>query len=307
VGVGVVVVVTGVAVSRVLWGRFAFGDVVVMDGFGPLGPFMYFTRGQSVSNFALALVVEQFADQRSSDGETLEAERERGDGVPCVDFLQRFAQEQLVPNLSLALMDRMSDQTFDRGETGSRDRGRREGVPCVESLLNLTRNNAVFSPLPEPVGVAADKRDTGLVGVPGVELLLKITGEKLDLISLELLEQATDERERVEGVPSLELSSINSDLTFGVVVVVEEGNERCSRGDGREPGLDGRNGDGEGSGIDLLEVWLRNGLTGDWSVQGIDGERTGDEGGEDSFREHGDNECREEEEITTAPGLKIGK
>ena len=56
-----------------------------------------------------------------------------------------------------------------------------------------------------------------------------------------------------------------------------------------------------------LTLWLRNGLTGDWNGQGVDTESAEDEGGEKGFGEHDDRECREEEQIATAPGLKLGR
>ena len=56
-----------------------------------------------------------------------------------------------------------------------------------------------------------------------------------------------------------------------------------------------------------LTVWLRSGGAGDRSGQGIDGESPDDEEGESSSGQHGDMECREEGQITTAPGLKFGR
>jgi len=56
-----------------------------------------------------------------------------------------------------------------------------------------------------------------------------------------------------------------------------------------------------------LTLWFRSGGAGDLDGQGVDGESPDDEEGESSFVEHGDMECREEEEITTAPGLKFGR
>ena len=52
-------------------------------------------------------------------------------------------------------------------------------------------------------------------------------------------------------------------------------------------------------------LWLRNRGAGDWGSQGIDGERPDGEEGESGFEEHDDTECREDERITTAPGLKF--
>ena len=43
---------------------------------------------------------------------------------------------------------------------------------------------------------------------------------------------------------------------------------------------------------------------GDRNGQYADGERTDEESGENGFMEH-DRECREEEQTTTAPGLKF--
>jgi len=49
--------------------------------------------------------------------------------------------------------------------------------------------------------------------------------------------------------------------------------------------------------------WLRSGGKGDRNGQGVDAESPKDEGGESDFGEHSDWECREKEEIITAPGL----
>jgi len=54
-----------------------------------------------------------------------------------------------------------------------------------------------------------------------------------------------------------------------------------------------------------LTLWSRG--TGDRSGQGVDGENADGEEGESSFGEHDDMECREEEQITTAPGLEFGR
>ena len=46
---------------------------------------------------------------------------------------------------------------------------------------------------------------------------------------------------------------------------------------------------------------------GDRNGQGVDGESPDDEEGENGFGEHDDMERREENRITTAPGLKFGR
>ena len=56
-----------------------------------------------------------------------------------------------------------------------------------------------------------------------------------------------------------------------------------------------------------LTFWLRSGGTSDRSGQGIDGESADGEEGESNFEEHDDMDCHEEEQITTAPGLKFGR
>ena len=56
-----------------------------------------------------------------------------------------------------------------------------------------------------------------------------------------------------------------------------------------------------------LTLWLRSGGAGDRNGQGVDGESSNEEGGENGFGEHDDVECRGEEQITTAPGLKFGR
>jgi len=56
-----------------------------------------------------------------------------------------------------------------------------------------------------------------------------------------------------------------------------------------------------------LTFFPRNGGTGDRNGQGVYGENPDDEEGENSFEEHDDMDCREEEQITTAPGLKFGR
>jgi len=58
---------------------------------------------------------------------------------------------------------------------------------------------------------------------------------------------------------------------------------------------------------DKLTLWLRSGGTSDPNGQGVDGESPDGEEGENSFEEHDDMECDEEEQITTAPGLKFGR
>jgi len=52
-----------------------------------------------------------------------------------------------------------------------------------------------------------------------------------------------------------------------------------------------------------LTLWLRSRGTSDRSGHGVDGESPDNEEGENCFEEHDDMKCREEEEITTAPGL----
>ena len=54
-----------------------------------------------------------------------------------------------------------------------------------------------------------------------------------------------------------------------------------------------------------LTLWLRSRGAGDRKGQRFDGEDPEEEEGESSFGEHGDMECREEEQIATAPGLKF--
>ena len=56
-----------------------------------------------------------------------------------------------------------------------------------------------------------------------------------------------------------------------------------------------------------LTLWLRSRGAGDRTGQGVDGENPDDEESESSFEEHDGMECREEEQITTAPGLKFGR
>ena len=56
-----------------------------------------------------------------------------------------------------------------------------------------------------------------------------------------------------------------------------------------------------------LTLWFRSRGAGDRNGQGVDGESPDEEEGESSFGEHDDMECREEEQITTAPGLKFGR
>ena len=53
-----------------------------------------------------------------------------------------------------------------------------------------------------------------------------------------------------------------------------------------------------------LTLRLRSGGASDRNGQGVDGESPDDEEGESSFEEHDDSE---EEQITTAPGLKFGR
>ena len=55
-----------------------------------------------------------------------------------------------------------------------------------------------------------------------------------------------------------------------------------------------------------LAFWLRTGRTGDRIGQGANGESADGEEGENGFGQHDDRECREGEQITTAPGLKFG-
>ena len=54
-----------------------------------------------------------------------------------------------------------------------------------------------------------------------------------------------------------------------------------------------------------LTVWLWSGGTGDRNGQGADGESTDGEEGEDDFAEHDDRDCRENEQMTAAPGLRF--
>ena len=56
-----------------------------------------------------------------------------------------------------------------------------------------------------------------------------------------------------------------------------------------------------------LTFRFRSGGAGNRNVQGVDGEGSGDEEDESSFEEHDDMGCREEEQVTTAPGLKFGR
>jgi len=52
-------------------------------------------------------------------------------------------------------------------------------------------------------------------------------------------------------------------------------------------------------------VRLRSRGAGDGDGQRVDGECPDGEEGESSFEEHDDVECYEEEQVTTAPGLKL--
>ena len=54
-----------------------------------------------------------------------------------------------------------------------------------------------------------------------------------------------------------------------------------------------------------LSVKLTLWLTGDWNGQGVDGEGTNGDEGENYFEEHDDRDCREKEQITAAPGLRF--
>ena len=54
-----------------------------------------------------------------------------------------------------------------------------------------------------------------------------------------------------------------------------------------------------------LTLWLRSRGAGDQNGHGVNGESPDGEEGQNSFDEHDDMECREEEQITTAPGLKF--
>ena len=56
-----------------------------------------------------------------------------------------------------------------------------------------------------------------------------------------------------------------------------------------------------------LTLWLWSRGAGDRNGHGVDGENPDDEEGESSFGEHDDMECRKEEQITTAPGLRFGR
>ena len=60
---------------------------------------------------------------------------------------------------------------------------------------------------------------------------------------------------------------------------------------------------GERSG--KLTLWLRKGFTGDRNGQGVDVESAEEERGKSGFGEHDDRDCREREQITTAPGLEL--
>ena len=59
--------------------------------------------------------------------------------------------------------------------------------------------------------------------------------------------------------------------------------------------------------LEKLTLWLRSRGAGDRGRQGVDGESPDGEEGESGFEEHDDMECREDEQITTAPGLKFGR
>ena len=56
-----------------------------------------------------------------------------------------------------------------------------------------------------------------------------------------------------------------------------------------------------------LTVWLGSGSTGHRGAQSVHGESADGEEGEEDFGEHDDRNCREKEQITTAPGLKFGR
>ena len=56
-----------------------------------------------------------------------------------------------------------------------------------------------------------------------------------------------------------------------------------------------------------LTLWLGSRGAGDRNGHGVHGENPNDEEGEGGFEEHDDMECRKEEQITTAPGLKFEK
>jgi len=53
--------------------------------------------------------------------------------------------------------------------------------------------------------------------------------------------------------------------------------------------------------------WLRNRGASYRNAKGVDGESPEDEEGESGIGEHDDMDCREEEQITTAPGMKLGR
>ena len=56
-----------------------------------------------------------------------------------------------------------------------------------------------------------------------------------------------------------------------------------------------------------LTFWLGNGGTGDRNCQCVDIESAEGEEGESGLGEHDDRDCREREEMITAPGLKFGR
>ena len=56
-----------------------------------------------------------------------------------------------------------------------------------------------------------------------------------------------------------------------------------------------------------ITLWFRRGGTSDRNGQSVDGEGADNEGDESNFREHDDGECREEEQIIMAPGLRFGR
>jgi len=56
-----------------------------------------------------------------------------------------------------------------------------------------------------------------------------------------------------------------------------------------------------------LTFWFRDGGTGDWDTHGMNGDSPDEDGGDSGFEQHDDTKCREEEQITMAPGLRFGR
>ena len=63
----------------------------------------------------------------------------------------------------------------------------------------------------------------------------------------------------------------------------------------------------DGERLGQLTLWLRTWGAGYRNGHGTDGESPDDKEGESIFEEHDDTECPEEEQTTTAPGLKFGR